>query len=186
MPEWLVTLLGALGFSHAWEAAKRVAAWLRPVGLSHGKPLLFTIGEIAYIASHPYVPEGEVRDIIVQINLGNPDASRPETVMTFRLEVSGKASYPVSEARRSERTILWHLVPAGGGFSTVPTKDYTRLPVTIPAGGAVVGWIGFCLAERLDLTLSEAKHMEAKVVAVQADGMESSYRLPPCDLLYEA
>jgi hypothetical protein len=57
-----------------------------------------------------------------------------------------------------------------------------RLPITIPAGEAAVGWIGFCLLEGRDLTLAEAWNIDATAIAIQADGAEMSYRLPVCAL----
>jgi hypothetical protein len=57
-----------------------------------------------------------------------------------------------------------------------------RLPITIPAEEAAVGWIGFCLLERRDLTLAEAWNMGATAIAIQADEAEVSYRLPVCAL----
>ena len=111
------------------------------------------IGETAYIAPIPYLSNRGVSDIVIQVNLGNPNSSLTKTIMTFRLDVEGKAPYPLSEARKSERTGGWYLVPSGGGFSTVPNKDYMKMPITIPAASATVGWIGFCLVQRNDLTL---------------------------------
>lgn len=178
---WLVSLLGAIGLPKLWRAVRRAFAWLKPTGLAADKPLFFNIGETAYIASHPYVRDREVKDIIVQVNLGNPSLLRSMTIMTFRLIVGSRPPYPVSEARRSENG-GWYLVPSGGGFSTVPNKEYVRLPITIPAGQAAVGWVGFCMLERSDLRLAEARNIDAKVVAVQADGTETSYRLPVCEL----
>ena len=149
---------------------------------SETQPLTVSIGESAYIASHPYVPDREVKDIILQVMLGNPNPSLPKTIMTFRLEVNGKPPYPLSEARISNRTGGWYLVPSGGGFSTVPNKDYLTVPLTVPPGGAVVGWIGFCTLERADLLLEEAQRIDGEVVVVQPDGTELRSILPPSTL----
>ena len=181
-PDWLMKVLGIVGLPWVWRVVKKGLGWLKPVGLTRGKPLFFTIGETAYIAPFPYVPEREVSDVVTQVHIGNPDTKRPRTVATFRLNVVGKPAYPVSEARRSERNGGWYLVPSGGGFSSVPSKDYMRLPITVPTGGAVVGWIGFCLAERRDLTWEEAWNIDAEVVSVEADGTEISCLLPACEL----
>ena len=155
---------------------------MKPIGLTRNKPLTFLIGEAAYVASHPYVPEREVKDIVIQVQLGNPNPSSPKSVMTFRLYVDKKPPHPVSEARLSERTGTWYLVPPGGGFSTVPNKDYLQMPITIPPAGAVIGWVGFCLLQRNDLTLEEAWRIDGEVAAVYPDGSEIRCRLPACDL----
>jgi hypothetical protein len=107
----LISLLSAIRLPKLWGAMKRTFAWLKPSGLAGNKPLFFTIGETAYIASDSYVPKQEVKDIILQVNLENPNLLRSKTVMTFRLNASGKPPYPVSEARRSERGGGWDLVP---------------------------------------------------------------------------
>ncbi len=179
--EWIWVVLRVIGVVRLWKGIKKGVVWLRPSGLKHRKPLVIMLGETAYIASQPYTPDQTIKDIIVQLNLGNPNVSDSESIMTFRLEVNGKPAYTVSDARPSEHG-GYYLVPPGGGFSRVPNKEYLRLPVTVPANGALTGWIGFCILERHDLTLAEARKIEGKVVAVKVDGSEIDCRLPTCTL----
>jgi hypothetical protein len=181
MQEWLTLSLSKIGLVGIWRVSRKIFSWLKPVGLAHDKPLTFMIGEIAYIASQPYVPEREVSNIVIQVSIGNPNHSSSKTVMTFLLKVNSKAPYHVSEAGFSGDRHSY-LVPSGGGFSTVPDRDYMTMPVTIPSASAKVGWIRFCLVERKDLTLDEAWNINATIVAVQPDGSEIYCRLPPCEL----
>lgn len=181
MAEWLTALLTAIGVKTIWGGVKRAWLWVRPRGLVSNKPLVFAVGETAYVASHPYTPDRAVKDVVIQVKLGNPHESRARTIMTFRLDVKGKAPYHVSEARESDKG-GWFLVPPGGGFSTVPHKPYMQLPRTIPPNDAVVGWVGFCLLERNDLTLAEAWRIDANVVAIEVDGREATQSLPVCRL----
>lgn len=148
--------------------------------LVQDKPLTLQIGESAFIASQPYTDGQKVKDVICRVILGNPN-DKPKTVTTFRLEVRSKAPYPLSEARDSECGGSY-LVPPGGGFSTVPRKQWLKTPVQIKEGEGVAGWIGFCLLQREDLSLAEAWKIEGKLVAVQADGNELHLSFPPCDL----
>ena len=180
VPEWLLSLLSLIGLPRLWQVIKRVGSWLKPRGLVRDRPLTLKIGETAYIASHPYTDEQKVKNIICQVILGNPN-DKPKTITTFRLEVSSKAPYLLSEARDSERGGSY-LVPPGGGFSTVPRKQWLKTPVQIKGGEAVAGWIGFCLLERGDLTLAEAWNMNGELIAVQTDGTELRALFPACDL----
>jgi len=162
MPEWVLSLLGLIGLATLWKLVKRVAFWLKrvafwlkPQGLVGGTPLIFQIGETAYTASSPFVDEREVSAIICQVIFGNPD-KRNRVITTFRLEVKSKSPYLLSEARDSERVSGSYLVPAGGGFASVPKKPWLNVPFNIGGGDGKSGWIGFCLIERRDLTLAEA------------------------------
>jgi hypothetical protein len=111
----LISLLSAIRLAKLGGAMKRTFAWLKPSGLAGNKPLFFTIGETAYMASDPCVPKQEAEGIIVQVNLDNPNLLRSKAVMTFRLNASGKPPYPLSGARRSERGGGWYLVPPAEG-----------------------------------------------------------------------
>ena len=84
-PEWLVAALGFVGLPRLLRAMRGTASWLKPVGLARGKALSFMIGETAYISSHPYIADREVKDIIVEVILGNPNPVVDKTTMTFRL-----------------------------------------------------------------------------------------------------
>ncbi len=149
-------------------------------GLVRDKPLIFQIGETAYIAPHPYVDEREVSAIICQVIFGNPD-NKDKTINTFRLEVNSKAPYLLSEARDSEHGGSY-LVPSGGGFASVPRKPWLSVPLTITGKSGANGWIGFCIIERRDLTLKEAWNMGGELVAVQTDGVELRCPFPVCSL----
>ncbi len=134
------------------------------------------------MASSPFTADRLVNSVVGQIILGNPNKNSLKTIMTFTLEVPEKSPYLVSEARKSDRTDGWFLVPPGGGFSTVPSKNYLQLPIKVPPGGSVVGWIGFCLIERNDLKLEEAWSLDATLVAIQVDGQEVRAQFPACTL----
>ena len=165
----------------AVNIVKGAGQWLTPSGLRR-TPISLTVGESAYIASSPYTPDREVKDIVLQVLLGNGSV-RDETVMTFRIDLEGKGSIPVSEARWSDRGNNWILIPPGGGFSSIPQKEYHNPPITVPARQAFVGWIGFCLLEgRPRFTLEEAAGARGHVVAVLADGRELTAPLPSSTL----
>jgi hypothetical protein len=178
--EWVLTVLGLIGLRTLWHGVKRVGSWLKPQGLMRDKPLSLQIGETAYIASQPYTDEQKVKDIICQVILGNPN-DKAKTITTFRLEVRSKAPYPLSEARDSEHGGSY-LVPPGGGFSTVPRKQWLKTPIQVNGGQGKAGWIGFCLLERENLTLAEVWSMDGELIAVQADGTELRVSFPICDL----
>ena len=157
------------------------AQWLKPSGLRRS-PISLAVGESAYIASSPYTPDREVKDIVLQVMLGN-SSGRDETIMTFRINLDSKGTIPVSEARWSDRGNNWILIPPGGGFSSIPQKDYHNPPITVPARQAFVGWIGFCLLEgRPRLTLEEAADVQGQVIATLADGRELMASLPSTTL----
>jgi hypothetical protein len=99
-------------------------------------------------------------------------------VIAFRLEVKTKVPYPVSEAKDSEGKNSILILP-GGGFASVPRRDWLKLPAEISGAGGAVGWIGFELLTRNDLTFAEATKMAAQLVAVQADGVEVRVDFPP-------
>jgi hypothetical protein len=181
MPAWLVLLLSRIDPRTAWRLVKRIGAWLKPQGLTKAnKPLNLQIGESAFIGSSPYTDDRKVSDIICQVILGNP-SDRTRTVTSFRLEVKSKACYLQSEVRDSAKGSSF-LVPSGGGFSTVPRKPWLDVPGRIGSGDGVSGWIGFCLAERDDLTFAEARKIDGVLVAVESDGVEVRVQFPPCKL----
>lgn len=153
---------------------------MKPAGLAR-RGLSLAVGESAYIASHPHTPDRNLKDIVVQVLIGN--GTRDEiTVMTFRLEFSlSNTETPVarvSEARWSERGAQWILIPPGGGGSSVPQKDYRNPPFAVAANDAHVGWIGFCLLEGPTVSLEEAAHPIGELVAVLADGQELRAPMP--------
>jgi hypothetical protein len=165
--------------------AKPIWGWLKPQGLVRSeKSLDFRVGETAYVANSPYIEESEVKDIICQVILGNPN-DQAKSVTTFRLEIKAKDPYLVSEARVTREGRSSYLVPPGGGFSSVPHKQWLSLPVQVEGQNGVVGWIGFTLISRNDLTLAEAWKMDGELVAVQADGNELRVKFPACTLPHE-
>lgn len=164
-----------------WRFAKRVVIWLKPQGLARTKKsLYFQVGETAYLTSHPYTEDSEVQSIISQVTIGNPNKGA-KTIISFRLEYKSKAPYLISEARESKDGGSF-LVPAGGGFSSVPRKPYLNLPIIIKPNDGVVGWIGFTMIQRKDLTLAEGWSKQAELVAVLHDGTEFRTKFPTCDL----
>lgn len=176
-----IALWAAAAILLLWRFGKRMLVWLKPQGLAHkDKPLNFGIGETAYITSQPYTEERIVKDIICQVILGNPNEIA-KSIANFRLEVESKEPYLLSEARDSKRGGSF-LVPPGGGFSTVPRKQWLKTPIRVNGSDGVVGWIGFCLLERNDLTLGEAWKMDAELVAIQADETELRSIFPKCNL----
>ena len=73
-------------------------------------------------------------------------------------------------------------MPSGGGFSSVPQKTYLNIPIRIAARDGVVGWIGFTVIQRKDLTLADVCYKQAKLVAVLSDGKDLTINFPKCDL----
>ena len=177
MPEWILPILAFLGISRLWRGVRRVASWLKPAGLARGGGPTMVIAETAWRASGD-----EIQTLIVRLILGNPDKSAPQPFVTFRLDVGDKAPFYVSEARLNEERGNWFLVPAGGGFSSIPNKPYLSMPVDIPSDSGVDGWVGFTFIENHKLTLVEAREVDAWIVGIQPNGREIQVNLPPCEL----
>lgn len=160
---------------------RSAGTWLMPYGLSQGKSLTLEIGEAAYRAPSPYTASRLVNAMVFQVIISNKNQRMSKTITTFRLEIDKKPSYPVSEARPSRNVEGgWILIPAGGGFASVPSKPYINPPITVAGGDGCVGWIGFCFLERNDLTMGEAVALKGKVIGTQADGKEIEATVPAC------
>ena len=177
----VMAILSFIGLPFIWRGIRSAVTWLTPTGLRNSRLPTLMIGESAYLGCNPFLPDTPIKGVIAQVNLGNPDRRNSQTIMTFRLNVVGKNPYPVSQARTSERgnSIL---DSGSGSSSTVPNNPYFGMPVAIPSGEAKVGWIGFLMIQRNDMTMEEAWVIDAQIVGILPDGKEISVKLPPCDI----
>jgi hypothetical protein len=149
--------------------SRGLSSWFRKQVMLR-RPIAAEVTGEFYQGVHPYKDGLEVTALICQVTVRNP-SDIANTVASVHLEAAGRAPMYPSEHRRTDqgRDIL---VPRGGGFASVPTKDrWLQLPARLGPWGAEMGWVGFAFTEPGDmLTFGEARGWTVELVLTPVRG----------------
>ena len=70
------------------------ASWMKPAGLAR-RGLSLAVGESAYIASHPHTPDRNLKDIVVQVLIGNGTRDEITVAAPSRRRIIGTLRSPL-------------------------------------------------------------------------------------------
>jgi len=179
MPAWVMAILSVLPWLGRVVTCPVRTAWsaflARPA-------MRLTVGETFWDGTHPYRDEFRVTAITMQVGVSN-GSPKPNSVSAFRLEVAGFSPLFPADHRKTEGggNIL---IPPGGGFASVPTRErWLELPIHLDGHGSDWGWIGFVpLDKTAGITFGDARRASGHLVAVCAAGGEIQTPIRACEL----
>ena len=179
MLSWLLIVLSAPAW--LWRVLTCPVRTARSKFL--GRPAMrLTVGETFWGGPHPYRDEFHVTAITMQVGVSN-GSPKPNSVSAFRLEVAGFSPLFPADHHKAERggDIL---IPPGGGFSSVPSRErWLDLPIHLAGHGSDWGWIGFVpLDKGGGITFGDARRASGHLVAVCAAGGEIRAPIRACEL----
>lgn len=144
-----------------------------------------SIDDAVYSGPHPYADPHPASNVIYQVAITNKTQS-PITIVSIKLHVDGREPLASAEQRESDHGIYrsQYLVPRGGGFSSIPSKEsWWRPPHKLDRGESSVGWIGFNFGEPPDrLLFRDARNLKASLIVTPSSGRVVRAKALPCTM----